>query len=116
MAVYGGAYDLVVVDGSVDGLTAAQFKPGSICFAEGKRTKERRKIEHLLNERQMTCVSRNYLPWRFQFTRHRIEWRPLRWRLKAWLGIEKPLPVITRQKGCWIGRVETLQGRSGINA
>jgi protein-L-isoaspartate O-methyltransferase len=105
------AFDLVVIDGSVDGVTAALFRPGSVCFAEGKRAKERRKIQQLLNERQMACAFTNYLPWSFQFVRQRIEWRPLRVRLKAWLGIEKPLPAITRRKGCWVGRVERLRVR-----
>jgi hypothetical protein len=62
-----------------------------------------------LKERQMACTFTNYLPWRFKFTRRRIEWRPLRSLLKACLGIEKPVPAISRRKGCWIGRVETLQ-------
>jgi hypothetical protein len=39
------AFDLVVIDGSVDGVTAALFRLGSVCFAEGKRAKERRRIQ-----------------------------------------------------------------------
>src|SRR5215207_3102544 len=74
----GRAFDLVIIDGAVDGVTATLFTPGSVCFAEGKRAKERRTIQQLLNESQMACAFTNYLPWRFQFTRHRIEWRPLR--------------------------------------
>jgi len=104
-----GAFDLVVIDGAVNGVTASVFKAGSVCFAEGKRTKERRTIQQRLKECQMACAFTNYLPWRLEFTRRRIGWRPLRSRLKAWLGIEKPLPAITWRKGCWIGRVEKIQ-------
>jgi Methyltransferase small domain len=85
------SFDLVIIDGKI-GLRFDFLEVGSICFAEGNRSKARRALERSLNERGLMCRFTNYPHW---------SWPP------SWQKSRFGLPVPSmRQRGCWVGRVE----------
>ena len=88
-----GTFDLVVMDGRTD-CDAILLKPGSVCFAEGRRGKARAMIEETLRVRGQSC----------HFTEYKHIYRVIRWRPNRF-KIPIPHTIWKKRKGCWIGQV-----------